>query len=439
MPEPRGAVRPERLEAARELPSTTTIQCPVAQVCYGARVRVVWALSSLLASVAAMLACQGRERPPTFDGDGISAQGGEAGIGDDADDAGCEGPPPIENTCGAQIVTVQQQKPTLYFVLDVSGSMNDPLGPRKPTKIASAKQSIIAVVEELGHRVRYGLSTFPGPDEPNVAEGCGPGREDFETQEGDPLVCLNRPATGPVLESFVGTILNLRAVGNTPLASSLARIAPTILSLDGPTAVILLTDGAPNCNTTTRCGPEQCVLSLAGYEAKNGTCSSTNNCCDPDLTDDTGVKDPLSWCIDGPASVGQVEDLAAAGVPTYVVGIPGAEVFSDVMNQLAIAGGTARSGPVAFFDTTDTDELTETLRTIGGEIAQSCELSLKQRPQDSNLFNVYFDAAVIPRDPANGWSLTGDIVRLHGNACAQVSRGDVSEIRMISGCTTVVK
>jgi len=402
-------------------------------------VRVIWPLSFVVASAAVVLACQGRERPPSFHGDKGSSAGGEPGIGDGADEDACEGPPDIENSCGAEIVPVQQQKPNLYFVLDVSGSMNDPMGTQSTTKIASAKQSIISVVEELGHRVRYGLGTFPGPDETDGAEGCGAGRETFETREGDPLVCLNREPEGPVLESFVDTILGLRAVGNTPLASSLRRFAPTLVSLKGPTAVILLTDGAPNCNSTTRCAADECVLSLAGVEVKNGTCSSNYNCCDPDLMADTGVKDPLAWCIDGAASVREIEDLAAAGIPTYVIGVPGAEVFTDVMNRLAVAGGTARPGEVAFFDASDTEELTAALRTVGSEVAQSCELSLQRAPTDPQLFNVYFDALVVPRDSVDGWSLDDEVLSLHGKACDQLSRGDVAEIRMISGCSTVVK
>src|SRR5690606_40815864 len=56
------------------------------------------------------------------------------------------------------------------------------------------------------------------------------------------------PPGGPVLNSFVKQINRLEAHGGTPLSPTLHTLAPTLLSFEDQTAIVLITDGAPNCN-----------------------------------------------------------------------------------------------------------------------------------------------------------------------------------------------
>jgi len=400
----------------------------------------------LLSSALVVFACSGRERPPglsdTDEGGGGSNGDATDGFSIDGGASACIGPPTVDSSCGAEVVAVLQQKPNLYFVLDVSGSMEEEIAPGKGTKFKAAKDSIISVARDLGHRVSYGLGVFPGPDGGLAQDGCGAGKEAFATTEGDAITCINKPPSGPVLSDFTRTVSSLRAEGGTPLTASLIELAPTIEALAGPTAVILLTDGAPNCNSTTLCDVVDCALNVTSSEVLTGTCSpgdESNNCCDPEKADESGVQDPLGFCIDAGPSAKEVGDLFEAGIPTYVIGVPGAEFFRDVMNRLATAGGTARNGEIAFYDASDTEELTDTLRTIGAQVAQACEIKLKTRPADPSMFNVYFDAVLIPKDANDGWTLDGDQVTLHGDACKQVETAEVSEIQMVTGCVTVVK
>ncbi|HSC87114.1 MAG TPA: hypothetical protein VLC09_07585 [Polyangiaceae bacterium] len=396
------------------------------------------ALTALLPLLAFALAsgCDNRERYPNLDdpGDGGGASGD---FGDSIDDGGCTPPPTVVSACGSETVPVLQQKPNLYFLVDVSGSMEDTIPPGSRTKMEAAKASLRSVVGELGHRMNYGLSVYPGPDGDALYIGCGTGVEVFETRAGDPITCVGEPAKGDVYAAFSKVVAGLDAEGGTPLAASLASLAPTLQALEGPTALVLLTDGAPNCNADTVCAVEDCVLNIVGYEWNGGACVPDDaefNCCDPA----NGMFDGMSYCITREESIAEVSKLADAGIPTYVIGVPGVEAYADVMNSLAEAGGTARSGSIGYYDASDTDELTEALRTIGAAVTQSCDIELQTQPADVGRFNVYFDASPVARDDTDGWSLDGNIVTLHGQACEQLTSGGVNEIQMISGCITYV-
>ncbi len=67
-------------------------------------------------------------------------------------------------------------------------------------------------------------------------------------------------------------------------------------------------------------------------------------------------------------------------MPTYVIGMPGAEAYADVLDRLAIAGGTARDGAPSYYDAADTGALGEALYAIGTGVAISCSIELESAP-----------------------------------------------------------
>lgn len=385
--------------------------------------------------------CSGKDRPPALDidGGGSSSDSGTDGLAVDGGEDDCEGPPSPDTTafCSNEVVPVVQEKPNLYFIVDLSGSMSEPIAAGALTKVSAAKQAMLSVVGDLGHRIRYGLATYPGPD--GELAGCGAGEEVFETTEGDPIVCVNRDPDGPVLNDFTKVVIKLKAIGGTPLSGTLEAVSPKILGLPGKTIVVLMTDGAPNCNLDASCGADECMLNIEGAQVFSGRCEGDYNCCDPALQEETGVLDPQSWCVDTKASTDVLEELHDAGIETYVVGVPGSEAYADVMERLAAAGGTTRDGKVGYYDVKDVTELTDALRSIGSSLAQSCEIFLDQAPAFPDLFNVYFDATVVPQDDLDGWTLDGQLVTFRGESCADLRSGDVSQVQMLSGCRTVVK
>ncbi len=402
--------------------------------------RLLWLSLAALVSLTLSGACSQKESPGYFRPPG---SGGSAGEGGAAGAAGqlpppspqpnrCPGQDPIDPSelCGNEVIPVEVKRPNLYFLLDVSGSMEDRIGARL-SKLEASKAAILRVAEVHGHRLNYGLATFPS----SSAE-CAPGREVFRTREGDALKC-GEFVKGPAYRSFQRVVEDIRSAGGTPLTPTLEAIERKIRALPGTTSLILLTDGAPNCNPDARCDASDCSLSLAQAQVGDIQCSNRTNCCDPRLTGDL-VADPGTFCLDSEASVELIEELRTQGIMTYVIGVPGAEIARDLMNALAEAGGAPRSGTTKYFDVRDEKGLDDAFAEIGVEVAQSCSLELENPPKDAVQLNVYLDGVVLPSRSADGWGYREGQVTLLGESCARVQRGEVREIRVVLGCDLVL-
>jgi hypothetical protein len=395
----------------------------------------------LLLSLSAPACSGGSERPPPFNPFGGGAGSEDIGGAPSVDEP-CEPIPEVddEHACDSETVNVQLRKPTLYFVLDTSGSMLEQVVSGSETKLKAAQNALRTVVEEVGHRINYGMATFPGPalseyDQYNsdTVLGCEAGEEVFEIQAGDEATCLNQPAQGPVYRSFDRVLSKLRPEGKTPLAPTLDALSSSLLRREGRATIVLLTDGHPNCGQDAACSAEDCPLTSLYLE-----CTEEFNCCSDEDASEV-VSNPSSYCIDGEGSTEQVKQLAEAGVDTYVIGLLGETDFDDVMNSLAEAGGHARDGERKYYDADGLDELTDVVRRIGVSVAQSCSIELEDRPEYASSLNVYFDGQVVPYDADEGWTLSDQEVTLHGESCDAVVTGLVTQIRLISGCETIIR
>jgi hypothetical protein len=342
------------------------------------------------------------------------------------------GPPPADapGFCGNQIVEVIEDRPNLYFVVDRSGSMLAPFGAYD--RYTAARLAIRDVLKLVGHRVSYGAAVLPAWSNP---DGCQPGSEIFATRQGDPQSSTSSGELGPVLLEFLGVLGRFQPDGGTPVSPTLRALSPTLQALEGDTYLVLATDGAPNCNPEASCGPDECELNLGGAVLGGRPCNDSFNCCDP-----LRVEDGQLSCVDTDESERVVSELAAQGIKTYVIGLPGSEIFSTVLDRLAIAGQTARDALPRFFPASNSDELAASLRAIGVSIVASCDVTLAAAPPDRGLVNVYLDQDVVPLDAADGWAWTTDAsIELRGEACAQLERGDVVQVQVVAGCPTVVK
>lgn len=411
-------------------------------------------VSSILAVLVffGLVGCQEEEMPPPFlsESSGTAGnQGGGVGSGGPGSVGGCDAIEDVDTSraCAEETVNLQARKPALYFLLDTSGSMAGTVTAGTDTKLEAAQEALSLVVRENGHRMFYGLATFPGPpqdidDDTEIQDlttrlGCEAGGELLAVREGDEKVCRNLPATGPAYREFVDTVRGLSAGGGTPLTPTLRAIDSSLLRAEGEIAVVLVTDGYPNCNQSATCSAEDC--GLTGGTPWGVLCSEDYNCCDPDVAPEQYIF-PGADCIDGSGSVEEIAALHSAGVNTYVIGVRGEDDFDDVMNELAVAGGRAREGERKYYDVETLDELTEVVRLIGNEVARNCGIELESRPRNANVLNVYFDGEVVPFDETDGWSFDGpDTILLQGDACSRLQKGEVSQIRFISGCETVVR
>jgi hypothetical protein len=378
-----------------------------------------------LASAAA--ACSSTERPGRFRG---GAGGGSAGTGFDAGIK--DGPPAADapGLCGQLIVPVELERPNLYFVLDRSGSMSDSDGVSSLAKYDAARQALRQVLGAVGHRMNYGAAIFPI----DGSDGCQPGKEVFPTVPGDPVIYAKKGRIGPNLVKLGFTLDAYEPTGGTPTSATLDTLFPIVEALSGETKVVLMTDGAPNCNPQY-CGPEDCSLNIEESSFGVSACTPSFNCCDPKL-----VPNGDYYCVDSSATEAAVKRFADAGIDTFIVGMPGTEHYEALLDQLAVTGGTARATQPYYYATSDSAALGDALRQITVAVTISCTIELGEPPPDRELVNVYLDTELVPRDPIDGWDWISDVsLELKGAACAKLKSADVYEVQVAAGCPTVVR
>ena len=387
-------------------------------------------LAALAASMVAVPPGCSDRRPGSFAPEMSDAGSEDATL--DVQPSGCEGPPALDSTgyCGNEIVPVLTRKPNLYFVVDASRSMAEGFLGSSVDKYTHALLAVRDLLREVGHRINYGAALFPEPVEDDT---CAPGAEVFETAEGDALDCER--LYGPVLSDFFGAVGDREPSGATPLAETLEALTANLESLEGSTSVILITDGAPNCHDGLGCPADECVPNLERVDWGGGVCGIDIDCCDASI-------DPLLAlnCLDSARSLDAIEALEEEGIRTYVVGLPGSEVFGGVLDAMAAAGGTSREGETEYFSVTETDDLEKALDEIGGEGSLGCSIELSEPPTNPERINVYFDDELVQGDSDDGWSYAEDaIIELHGDACDVLEGGTISQVQVVEGCPTLVK
>ena len=318
---------------------------------------------------------------------------------------------PGETFCGDESHTPIQTKPLVYFVLDASGSMQAKYGDGAKSRYIAVGQGAVDMVDSLKSVIRLGATLFPGK-----ADQCGAGDEVYPPGEANPDVFVNA--------------INVFPQGGTPISSTLEVVKERLADQQGPTAVVLLTDGAPNCNPDLACGASSCTIHIEGL-CEQANCCSFSNCC-------AGFGEN---CVDHLAMLDAIAALKNAGILVYVVGIPGTEAYETVLDLAAVNGGTAQeTGPTKYYRVSELDEINKVFKSIVAGLIE-CRISLETAPPVPEKTNVYFDDAVVVFDPENGWSWETEEhlgVVFSGEACSQVKGGHVEKIQVLSGCPTVV-
>jgi hypothetical protein len=381
--------------------------------------------------------CSKSDHPPSYQY-GHQAEPTDAGYQIPIDPYDASVPPPEDTTnfCGNQIIPLVTNRPNLYFILDRSGSMSDPMpDPRNGSsieKFIGARRAIHDVLFAMGHRVSYGAAVFPRIG--NIST-CDPGDQIDKVAPGDSVTYARNGIDGPHLTKLMGPKAPLSSYvpeGATPTAATLAFLSERLIALSGDTAVVLATDGAPNCNMDLSCESAQCIPNIEGSLLSDGsTCGKPQNCCSLFPGN----------CIDVDASVAPIAELLGYNIKTYVIGLPGSEAYQEVLNRFAIAGGTARvrTNPTdpAYYPVTDSEMLTQALRNITAELSISCTVVLDQAPPDWTQVNVYFDNGLVKMNPADGWKqIDSTTLEITGPACDLLRSGDVFQIQVVAGCPT---
>lgn len=309
-------------------------------------------------------------------------------------------------TCERISVQATREAPSVLILLDRSGSMYDPPLDRWTPAVSAINQ----VVGTHASTVEFGLGLF------GEGDSCGNGR-----------IRVNPGAdTADTIASQLSGDPAVRTGGGTPTAAMLQRAATYFAtrSETTPGYVVLVTDGAPNCNPL-QSGRSSCVCTFVD-------CTNT----------------PTAWlgCLDADNTVGAVAALAEAGVPTWVIGYDTPEL-SDVLDAMAAAGNTGRS---TYIPVEDQTTLSSALDGITATLV-SCTFTLSYAPEDPAYVRVMLDGEPVPRhvatdadggvapSPNGTFTLTaGRVVRLEGAACDRLQDGQTHDLTITRECEPVI-
>ncbi|MEW5851659.1 MAG: vWA domain-containing protein [Myxococcota bacterium] len=283
--------------------------------------------------------------------------------------------------------TGQTVKPQMLLVVDKSGSMDGVPDGQNQSKWEQVVSVLETVTAQLEARIDFGLSLFPGGGDNSCDSGV------VRVQVG-----ANRA------DQIANTLNDFSPGGGTPTAPSLLGALGYLRNLDSsrPRAVVLATDGAPNCSE--------------GYNPNTCTCTNGNAQCDDSRN-----------CLDRDGAVSAVEQLAAEGISTFVVGIPGTEGYASVLNEMAVAAGTALPpGGDRYYATTDAQSLKNAMDAIGIRVSE-CRFTLSQNVDANQGVSVTVDGVMVTRDPSHlgGYDVTsgGSTVEFFGAQCDALADG----------------
>lgn len=270
------------------------------------------------------------------------------------------------------------QLANVMLVVDRSNSMND------GTRWIDMGTALRGVTRPLETVVAFGLLLFPDPSG-GLMGVCDTGRVTVPTGLLSATDISNSIGTSP-------------PSGGTPTAASLYAARTELLAENpaGPNYVLLATDGGPGCNSALDLSTCTCI--------PGAVCSTVDN------------------CLDDVRTLEAVEALYADDIPTFVVGVPGSETVSDLLDQMAIAGGTDIDGH--HYAVTGGTELAEALRATTGGLVP-CDYEFDTPPTDIDSLSVTIDGSEIPRDVTGeeGWDFVDNVLHLYGTACTRIRDG----------------
>ena len=276
------------------------------------------------------------------------------------------------------------------------------------TKWDSLKSALSTVTTGLAGTVEYGLFVYPDPANDGASANCSTG--------------VQRQAMGASASAINSALNQVIPTGGTPTAATMAGARATVQALaasERPLAVVLATDGAPNCNLTKpRAGVANCRID-------NGT--TVCNCtCTSNAIGQNDTNCAIFNCLDDGNSTSAIAAIKALGVDTHVVGIPDTglppglqSIFQSSLNNMAVAGGAPLPGAVRYHEATSIENLQASLEAITRRIL-ACQITTPIPLAGGTSLEVRLGTQPIPQDPTrrNGWDQTGaSSIQLFGSAC----------------------
>jgi hypothetical protein len=316
--------------------------------------------------------------------------------------------------------------PSLYFVLDRSGSMSNLLSatdrapktfydsdgkpfqdvPTAHTRFQGVRSTMLQMVASVGTHARVGATMFPVDD-----ATCQPGGEVTPLAPND----ATSGSLGLVGQALARATSKVPA-GTAPVAETLRALLPKLSDLPKPASVILVTDGLPSCNASAECNPDDCLYHACAPQPASDTISDAGsdpkqagppNCCDP-----TYGPHAAEMCPDREPTKVAVRALHDAGVPTFVIAVNIDDAFFD---QLARAGGTDVPYLVK-----QIDEMAAAFADIQHRTAV-CEVAAERAPANPDQVTLVVGGHKVPFGSDDGWTWADpSTIRLNGPACTDM-------------------
>lgn len=303
--------------------------------------------------------------------------------------------PPDAGPCIPRPVPLVPAVPTVMFVIDRSGSMDQDLDGRYDAGVPRwrvLETSLRSTLPPLDQQIAMGALMYPV----RLDSCAAPTGVDLSPAQGN-------------ASRLLGLFTTSRPLGGTPTADALSVAAAHLRTLRTATsarAVILATDGAPNCNLNLN--PATCV------------CSSPPNpdCPGPD------------FCLDDVGTINELRNLFASRLPTYVIGLgSGLNQFASTLDAMAVAGGVPRMGVgPRYYSVANQAELTDAFSRITSQLTRCTFLLNGLSVNDT--FTVQVGGVSVPQGP-NGWEWLDQVngeLALHGMACDQAAGGATASV-----------
>lgn len=339
----------------------------------------------------------------TTTGDGLETDGGTGSTsgGEPADSA------ETGANCEQAMFSfdVEPQTPNVMLVLDKSRSMSNVWDHDLDTNTPEISRwhSLVNVVDfltaEFGMQINFGAQLFPSADayldEPVNDFSC--------RVNADPEVTVG-PATGAQIIASIPPAGDFSISGGTPAAAGIESAITHLneVAPDGPRAIVLVTDGAPNCNPAEAPGD-----TLFVYD------------------------DEVPQIISDAFTLHQI--------PVYVVGINILDYMetkpavnpSHAIEDMAIAGGVPAPLGEPYYNAFNEPELAMALENVVGAI--ECTITLQEAPIYPENVSVEVGNTWYPRvddcGTEDGWVYTSpqgpyNAIQLCGAACDDLQGGN---------------
>jgi len=300
--------------------------------------------------------------------------------------------------CGSLTSQAERVPADVLLVQDASGSMTwsisedcicDPalslislcsdslLGGTCSDRWSALKSAVTASLSANGS-INWGLELF-----------ATPGGQDECAVVAAPQVPISANS-GPAIQQVLASVT---PDSSTPTAAAI-KVATAYLGTvrdSNKKAILLATDGEPNCGESGRSsgGIDDLANTLSAIQAAN-----------------------------------------AAGFPVYVVGIGPS---TGNLASMAQAGGTTN-----YYPATSPQQLSDALAQIS-KIVASCTFTSPTPPPDPALVSVYVDKKLVTKDPVNGWDFgaSNATIVLHGTQCNAIMAGTSTQVQIVFGCPGV--